>query len=125
MKIANTAYSTDTWRLPPAPLDDDDSFSMVADRNSTAERDVARHCARTASGTAAVDPDRYGQDDTTPHQPGKDSLFDGLARHHSEALATGQLADPDGGLATWQLRSATPGDIRADEADLAADLIAH
>jgi hypothetical protein len=42
-----------------------------------------------------------------------------------EALATGQLTGPDGGVATWQLRSATPGDIRADEADLAADLIAH
>lgn len=42
-----------------------------------------------------------------------------------EALATGQLTGPDGGVATWQLRSAAPGDIRADEADLAADLIAH
>jgi hypothetical protein len=42
-----------------------------------------------------------------------------------EALATGELAVPDGGVAHWQLRSASPGAIRADEEELAADLIAH
>jgi hypothetical protein len=41
-----------------------------------------------------------------------------------EALATGQLTVPDGGVATWQLRSAAPGTIRADEEDHAAHLIA-
>jgi hypothetical protein len=42
-----------------------------------------------------------------------------------EALATGELAVPDGGVAHWQLRSASPGSVHADEEDLAADLIAH
>ena len=42
-----------------------------------------------------------------------------------EALATGELTVPDGGVAHWQLRSASPGTVRADEEDLAADLIAH
>jgi hypothetical protein len=42
-----------------------------------------------------------------------------------EALATGQLTVPDGGVATWQLRSASPGEIRADEQDHAAHLVAH
>ena len=42
-----------------------------------------------------------------------------------EALATGRLTDPDGGVATWQLRSASRADVRDDEAELAADLIAH
>jgi hypothetical protein len=42
-----------------------------------------------------------------------------------EALASGQLTVPDGGVARWELRSASPGTLRADEADLAADLIAH
>jgi hypothetical protein len=42
-----------------------------------------------------------------------------------DALATGQLAAPDGGVATWQLRSAAPGTIRVDEEDHAAHLIAH
>jgi hypothetical protein len=42
-----------------------------------------------------------------------------------EALATGQLTGPDGGVATWQLRSASPGDIRPDEEEHAADLITH
>jgi hypothetical protein len=42
-----------------------------------------------------------------------------------EALATGQLAVPDGGVATWQLRSAAPGSIRADEEEMADHLIAH
>ena len=42
-----------------------------------------------------------------------------------EALATGELTVPDGGVAHWQLRSASPGSVRADEQDLAADLIAH
>jgi hypothetical protein len=42
-----------------------------------------------------------------------------------EALATGQLTGPDGGVATWQLRSASPGGIRPDEKEVAADLIAH
>jgi hypothetical protein len=41
-----------------------------------------------------------------------------------EALATGELTVPDGGVARWQLRSASPGSVRADE-ELAADLIAH
>jgi hypothetical protein len=42
-----------------------------------------------------------------------------------EALATGQLTVPDGGVARWELRSACPGSLRVDEEDLAADLIAH
>jgi hypothetical protein len=42
-----------------------------------------------------------------------------------EALATGQLTVPDGGVAQWELRSTSPGSLRADEEDLAADLIAH
>ncbi len=42
-----------------------------------------------------------------------------------EALAAGELTVPDGGVAHWQLRSAWAGVLRADEEDLAADLIAH
>ena len=42
-----------------------------------------------------------------------------------EALAAEQLTGPDGRVATWQLRSASPGVIRPDEEDHAADLIAH
>jgi hypothetical protein len=42
-----------------------------------------------------------------------------------EALATGRLTVPVGGVAQWQLRSASAGVLRADEEDLAADLIAH
>jgi hypothetical protein len=42
-----------------------------------------------------------------------------------EALATGELTVPDGGVAHWQLRSVSPGRVRADEEDLADDLIAH
>lgn len=42
-----------------------------------------------------------------------------------DALTTGQLAGPDGEFATWQLRSASPGDIRADEQDVVAHLIDH
>ena len=42
-----------------------------------------------------------------------------------EALATGQLTVPDGGVAHWKLRSEYPGCLRADEEALAADLIAH
>ena len=42
-----------------------------------------------------------------------------------EALAGGQLTVPDGGIAYWELRSESPGSLRADEKDLAADLIAH
>jgi hypothetical protein len=42
-----------------------------------------------------------------------------------EALASGQLTVPDGGVAHWELRSATAGALRADERDLAAGLIAH
>jgi hypothetical protein len=42
-----------------------------------------------------------------------------------EALATGQLTGPDGRVATWQLRSASPGRIRPDEEDHGAHLIAH
>ena len=42
------------------------------------------------------------------------------------ALATGQLIVPDGGgVARWELRSASAGSLRADEEDLAANLIAH
>jgi hypothetical protein len=43
----------------------------------------------------------------------------------SEALATGELTIADGGVAQWELRSASPGSVRSDEVDLAADLIAH
>ena len=42
-----------------------------------------------------------------------------------EALATGQLTVPDGGVAQWELRSASPGSLRSDEEGLAAGLIAH
>ncbi|MGA8547752.1 MAG: hypothetical protein WB785_21155 [Mycobacterium sp.] len=42
-----------------------------------------------------------------------------------DALGTGQLAGPDGGLTTWQLRSAAPGNVRPEEEDHAAGLIAH
>jgi hypothetical protein len=42
-----------------------------------------------------------------------------------EALAAGELTVPDGGVAHWELRSASPGSVRADEENLAADLIAH
>ena len=41
------------------------------------------------------------------------------------ALATGQLTGPDGGVTAWQLRSAAPGNVRPEEQDHAADLIAH
>lgn len=42
-----------------------------------------------------------------------------------EALASGRLTVPDGGVALWELRSATAGAVRAAEHDLAAGLIAH
>ncbi|MDT5167023.1 MAG: hypothetical protein QOD02_335 [Mycobacterium sp.] len=42
-----------------------------------------------------------------------------------ETLAAGQWTGPDGRVATWQLRSASPGTLRADEEDHAAHLIAH
>jgi hypothetical protein len=42
-----------------------------------------------------------------------------------DALASGQLTVPDGGIATWKMHSASAGVLRADEEDLAADLIAH
>src|ERR1700761_5817017 len=42
-----------------------------------------------------------------------------------EALAAGELRVPDGGVAHWELRSAAPGTVRADEEELAANLIAH
>jgi hypothetical protein len=42
-----------------------------------------------------------------------------------EALATGELAVPDGGVATWQLSSAAPDTVRPDEQGHAAGLIAH
>jgi hypothetical protein len=42
-----------------------------------------------------------------------------------EALSSGQLAVPDGGVAHWELRSAAASAVRADEHDLAADLVAH
>jgi hypothetical protein len=34
VRIAKVAYNAEPRPLPPAPLDDDDSFSMVADRSS-------------------------------------------------------------------------------------------
>jgi hypothetical protein len=40
-----------------------------------------------------------------------------------EALASGELAGPGGGLTTWQLRSAAPGDVRPEERDHAGGLI--
>ncbi len=42
-----------------------------------------------------------------------------------DALAAGQLTVPDGSVARWELRSTTPGSLRADEQDLAAALIEH
>jgi hypothetical protein len=43
----------------------------------------------------------------------------------AEALGTGELAGPDGGVATWRLNSAAAGDVRPEERDHAAGLIAH
>ena len=43
----------------------------------------------------------------------------------TEALATGELAGPDGTVTTWQLSSATAGAVRREERDHAAGLIAH
>jgi hypothetical protein len=43
----------------------------------------------------------------------------------AEALATGELAGPDGGVATWQLSSTAPGNVRPEEQDHAAGLISH
>lgn len=40
-----------------------------------------------------------------------------------EALAVGQLTGPDGGVTTWQLSSAAPGNVRPEEEDHAAGLI--
>jgi hypothetical protein len=42
-----------------------------------------------------------------------------------DALASGRLTVPDGGVARWKLHSASAGVLRADEELLAADLIAH
>jgi hypothetical protein len=42
-----------------------------------------------------------------------------------QALATGQLTGPDGGLTTWQLRAAAPGNVQPEEENHAAGLIAH
>ena len=42
-----------------------------------------------------------------------------------EALAGGRLTVPDGGIARWEVRSASAGILREDEEDLAADLVAH
>ena|SRR5581483_946800 len=42
-----------------------------------------------------------------------------------DALGTGQLAGRDGRLTTWRLRSAAPGNVRPEEEDHAAGLIAH
>jgi hypothetical protein len=42
-----------------------------------------------------------------------------------KALMTGHLAVPDGGAAIWQLRCESAGEIRADEQDHAAQLVAH
>ncbi len=42
-----------------------------------------------------------------------------------EALATGQLTGPDGKLTVWQLKSACPSEVRPEEMDHAAGLIAH
>ena len=43
----------------------------------------------------------------------------------AQALATGQLTVPEGGVAQWNLRSSSAGILRAEEEGLAADLIAH
>ncbi len=42
-----------------------------------------------------------------------------------EALATGALTGPDGARTTWQLSSAAPDNVRPEEQDHAAGLIAH
>ena len=42
-----------------------------------------------------------------------------------QALATGQLTGPDGGVTTWQLSSAAAGTLRPEEQDHAAGLIAQ
>ncbi len=42
-----------------------------------------------------------------------------------DALTAGQLTGPDGGVSTSQLRSAVAGDVRPEEQDHAAALIAH
>jgi hypothetical protein len=41
-----------------------------------------------------------------------------------EALTSGQLTGPDGGVAVWHLRSAAPANVRPEEADHAAELVA-
>ena len=43
----------------------------------------------------------------------------------AQALGTGQLTVPEGGVAQWNLLLASEGTLRADEEGLAADLIAH
>jgi hypothetical protein len=42
-----------------------------------------------------------------------------------EALAAGELTGPDGLVSTWRLKSTAAGQVRPDEEDRAAELIAH
>lgn len=42
-----------------------------------------------------------------------------------QALEAGELTGPDGWLTRWRLTSATEGEVRADEGELLAGLIAH
>jgi hypothetical protein len=60
----------------------------------------------------------FAHDAVVANEPQVRSLID-------EALAGGQLTDPDGGVTTWQLQSASPGSVRADEGEMASQLIAH
>jgi hypothetical protein len=42
-----------------------------------------------------------------------------------QALATGELASPEGGVTTWHLSSDAASTVRPDEQDDAAGLVAH
>jgi hypothetical protein len=42
-----------------------------------------------------------------------------------EALASGRLTGPDGGVTTWTVRSSTAGRVRPEEAGHAARLVEH
>ena len=48
-----------------------------------------------------------------------------IRRLIDEALAAGEVTDPDGNADTWRLRSTAAGRVRPGEYDHAARLIAH
>jgi hypothetical protein len=55
-------------------------------------------------------------------EPANETRVRGLI---AEALAAGRLTGPDGGVATWTLRSAARGNVRPEEQEHAAGLIVH